>query len=131
MIIGILKEEGSENRVALLPQSVATLTKMLVTVLVEKDAGIKAFASDSDYETAGAKIASKADVIAQSEMLIKINPPSDGELSLMKEKAVFLAVLNPFFRLEPNCCYNTTIKVSNHNNNWFDFGFETTSNSFS
>ena len=97
MIIGILKEEGSENRVALLPESVATLTKMLVTVFVEKDAGIKAFASDADYETAGAKIASKADVIAQSEMLIKINPPSDGELSQMKEKAVFLAVLNPFF----------------------------------
>jgi H+-translocating NAD(P) transhydrogenase subunit alpha len=99
MIIGILKEEGSENRVALLPESVATLTKMMVTVFVEKDAGGRAFASDADYEAAGAKIAAKADVIAQSEMLIRINPPSDAELAQIKEKTVFLAVLNPFFNL--------------------------------
>lgn len=100
MTIGLLKEEGSENRVALLPESVAILTKMMVTVYVEKDAGIRAFASDADYETAGAKIAGKAEVISQSEMLIKINPPSEAELSQIREKAVFLAVLNPFFNSE-------------------------------
>jgi NAD(P) transhydrogenase subunit alpha len=97
MIIGILKEEESENRVALLPESVATLTKMMVTVMVEKNAGSRAYASDADYEAAGAKTAAKADVISQSEMLIRINPPSDAELAQMKEKTVLLAVLNPFF----------------------------------
>ncbi|MCX6307144.1 MAG: Re/Si-specific NAD(P)(+) transhydrogenase subunit alpha [Bacteroidetes bacterium] len=97
MIIGILKEESPENRVALLPESVATLTKMLVTVLVEKDAGLRAFAADADYEAAGAKIASRAELIAQSDMLIKVNPPSDDELAQIREKTVFLAVLNPFF----------------------------------
>jgi NAD(P) transhydrogenase subunit alpha len=100
MIIGILKEEGPENRVSLLPESGATLTKMMVTVLVEKGAGLRAFASDSDYETAGAKIAAKADVIAQSDMLIKINPPTDAEMGQFKEKSVFLAVLNPFFNTD-------------------------------
>jgi NAD(P) transhydrogenase subunit alpha len=97
MVIGILKEEGSENRVSLLPESVATLTKMMVTVYVESAAGMKAFASDADYVAAGAKIADKPEVIAQSEMLIKVNPPSESELSMIKEKTVFLAVLNPFF----------------------------------
>ena len=97
MIIGILKEEGTEKRVAFLPESVATLTKMMVTVYVEKDAGLKAFASDTDYEAAGAKIALKNEVIHQSDLLIKINPPSDVELAEMKEKTIFLAVLNPFF----------------------------------
>jgi len=29
-------------------------------------------------------------------MLIKINPPTDEEISLMKEKTALLAVLNPF-----------------------------------
>lgn len=100
MIIGILKEEGPENRVSLLPESVATLTKMMVTVFVEKGAGLRAFASDSDYETAGAKIAAKADVIAQSDLLIKINPPTDAEMGQFKEKTVFLAVLNPFFNTD-------------------------------
>ncbi len=100
MVIGILKEEAPENRVALLPESVATLTKMMVTVYVEKDAGQRAYASGEDYMTAGAKIASKPDVIAQSEMLIKINPPTDAELALMKEKTVLLAVLNPYFNTD-------------------------------
>ncbi|MEI7897673.1 MAG: Re/Si-specific NAD(P)(+) transhydrogenase subunit alpha [bacterium] len=97
MIIGILKEDGSENRVALLPESVAVLTKMMVTVYVEKEAGARAFASDSDYEAAGAKITAKADVISQSEMLIKINPPTEAELAQVKGKTVFLAILNPLF----------------------------------
>ena len=100
MVIGILKEGGPENRVALLPESVATLTKMMVTVVVEKDAGLNAFASDQDYENAGAKIASKDEVIRQSELLIKVNPPTDAELAVMNEKTVFLAVLNPFFNKE-------------------------------
>jgi H+-translocating NAD(P) transhydrogenase subunit alpha len=100
MTIGILKEEGPENRVALLPESVATLTKMMVTILVEKDAGLRAFASDAEYENAGAKIAGKAEVIVQSDMLIKINPPTEAELAQMKEKTVFLAVMNPFFNTD-------------------------------
>ena len=97
MVIGILKEEGPENRVALLPESVSVLTKMFVTVIVEQDAGLRAFASDTDYQAAGAKIATKGEVIAQSGMLIKINPPSEEELMQLKEKQVILAVLNPFF----------------------------------
>jgi NAD(P) transhydrogenase subunit alpha len=100
MIIGILKEEGQENRVALLPESVLTLTKMMVTVYVEHNAGLKAFASDTEYETAGAKIIEKGELISRSEMLIKINAPSEVELSQMKEKTVLLAVLNPFFNKE-------------------------------
>jgi NAD(P) transhydrogenase subunit alpha len=100
MILGILKESGNERRIALLPESVATLTKMMVTVLVESGAGQNAFAFDDQYEAAGAKILSKDEVIKQSDLLIKINPPTVEELSAMKEKTVFLAVLNPFFNKE-------------------------------
>jgi len=100
MVIGILKEEGSEKRVALLPESVATLTKMMVTVYVETGAGLSAYASDRDYEVAGAKLFPKNEVIHQSELLIKINPPTAAELAEMSEKTTFLAVLNPFFNKE-------------------------------
>ncbi|MEI6682177.1 MAG: Re/Si-specific NAD(P)(+) transhydrogenase subunit alpha [Bacteroidota bacterium] len=100
MVIGILKEEGSEKRVALLPESVAMLTKMMVTVYVETGAGLNAYASDRDYETAGAKLLPKNEVIHQSELLIKINPPTAAELAEMNEKTSFLAVLNPFFNKE-------------------------------
>jgi H+-translocating NAD(P) transhydrogenase subunit alpha len=100
MTIGILKETPSENRVALLPESVATLVKMNVTMLVEAEAGLAAFASDKAYEEAGASIATKAKVIAGADLLIKIQPPTPDEIALMKEGQVIMAVLNPYFNTD-------------------------------
>ncbi|MBK7212661.1 MAG: Re/Si-specific NAD(P)(+) transhydrogenase subunit alpha [Bacteroidales bacterium] len=100
MTIGILKEIESENRVALLPESVATLVKMNVTILVEKDAGLKAFAYDKDYEQVGAKIESKANVIAGSDLVIKVNAPTKEETAALKDGQVFMGVLNPYFNGE-------------------------------
>jgi NAD(P) transhydrogenase subunit alpha len=100
MTIGILKEVEGENRVGLLPEGVATLVKMNVAVLVEKDAGMRSFASDKDYEQAGAKIETKANVIAGSDLLIKINAPDKEELALLKDGQVFMGVLNPYFNGE-------------------------------
>jgi H+-translocating NAD(P) transhydrogenase subunit alpha len=100
MTIGILKEMEGENRVAMLPESVATLVKMNVTVLVEKDAGAKSFAFDKEYEEAGAKVDSKANVIAGSDLVIKINAPDKAETALLKDGQVFMAVLNPYFNAD-------------------------------
>ncbi len=97
MVLGILKETKDERRVAMLPESVATLVKMNVSVIVENDAGLSAFASNADYEVVGAKLDTKENVINQSEVLVKINPPTDEEKGLLKEGKVFLAVLNPYF----------------------------------
>jgi len=100
MTIGILKETPGENRVAMLPESVATLVKMNVTMLVETGAGLTAFASDKEYEEAGARIDTKAKVIAGADLLIKIQPPTAAELALMKDGQVILAVLNPYFNTD-------------------------------
>jgi len=100
MTIGVLKETAGENRVALLPESVATLVKMNVTMLVEAGAGLTAFASDKAYEEAGASIETKSKVIAGADLLIKIQPPSDEEISMMKEGQVVMAVLNPYFNAD-------------------------------
>jgi len=97
MTIGILKETEGENRVSMLPESVATLVKMNVSMLVEAGAGLAAFASDSEYEQAGASIATKAKVIAGADVLIKIQPPTPEEIALMKDGQVIMAVLNPYF----------------------------------
>ena len=97
MTIGILKETAGENRVALLPESVATLVKMNVTMLVEAGAGLTAFAPDKAYEEAGATIEPKAKVIAGADLLIKIQPPTPEEIGLMKEGQVIMAILNPYF----------------------------------
>jgi NAD(P) transhydrogenase subunit alpha len=98
MIIGILKEDRPERRVAMLPESVGTLAKMGVTMLVEKGAGLSAYASDAEYEAAGAKITSREELTGQAEMIVGINAPADVER--MKSGQILLAVLNPFFSIE-------------------------------
>ncbi|HNQ82763.1 MAG TPA: Re/Si-specific NAD(P)(+) transhydrogenase subunit alpha [Bacteroidales bacterium] len=100
MIIGLLKEMTGENRVALLPEGVAALVKMNATVIVEKGAGASSFASDADYEKAGAGIESREKVIASSDLVVQINPPDKAELNLLKDSQVLVAVLNPYFNIE-------------------------------
>lgn len=100
MTIGILKETTGENRVALLPESVATLVKMNVTLLVETGAGLTAFASDKEYEEAGARIETKTNVISGADLLIKIQPPTPEETALLKDGQIIMAVLNPYFNTD-------------------------------
>jgi NAD(P) transhydrogenase subunit alpha len=75
MTVGILKEPPTETRISLLPEGVAALTKKGIEVLVEADAGIKASASNADYEKAGAKIEAAEEVVAASDVVLSIHPP--------------------------------------------------------
>lgn len=95
MIIGILKESGNENRVAMLPGEVASLKKLGVDVLSELHSGEKAFASDKDYEASGATVTSRKDVIAKSEMLLSVNPPLEDGIDSFSEGQGPCFVLNP------------------------------------
>ena len=45
-----------ENRVAVTPDSVKNLTKLGFDVFIEKNAGVNASFSDSDYTKVGAKV---------------------------------------------------------------------------
>jgi len=97
MIIGILKEELPERRVAMLPETVAALCKMNVRVLVETGAGLSAFATDADYEIVGAQLVSKKEVLEKAGMIIKVNPPSQQEMAQLQEGQLLLAAFNPLF----------------------------------
>jgi H+-translocating NAD(P) transhydrogenase subunit alpha len=75
MIIGILKEQGIETRVSALPETVAAFIKLKATVLVESNAGEKAFAYNEDYTAVGAQVVSAQDIGAQADIILSINPP--------------------------------------------------------
>lgn len=95
MIIGILKESGSENRVALLPGEVAGLKKLGVEIIIERQAGDRAFATDKDYQAAGGSIAERKEVISKAEMLLSINPPLGDDIKSFREGQVICSSLNP------------------------------------
>jgi len=95
MIIGVLKESGTENRVAILPAEVVALKKMGIDVLVETSAGERAFAPDSAYVAAGAILDDRNMVISKATMLLSVNPPVENDINSFKEGQVICSVLNP------------------------------------
>jgi len=95
MIIGILKETGTEKRVAILPAEVVVLKRMGIDVAIEKGAGENAYAPDKDYETAGATIAGRKEVISKAAMLLSVNPPLEDDINTFPEGQVLCLVLNP------------------------------------
>ena len=95
MIIGILKEYGTENRVAMLPGEVTGLKKLGVEVIVESKAGEKAYFTDNDYLAAGALRAERNEVLLKAEMLLAINPPVDDDINSFRDNQVICCILNP------------------------------------
>lgn len=95
MITGILKESGTENRVAILPAEVTVMKKMGIDVWVELHAGQKAFSADKDFQAAGAVMAERKDIISKADLLLSVNPPLADDIDSFREGQVLCSVLNP------------------------------------
>jgi H+-translocating NAD(P) transhydrogenase subunit alpha len=95
MRIGIPKESvAGETRVAATPKTVEKLMKFGFEVAVESGAGERSSISDGQYSAAGAVIIQAADVW-QSDVIYKVNPPSEEEVTKIKEGATLVSFLDP------------------------------------
>lgn len=94
MIIGILKEALPEKRVALLPEACLFLIRLKNEIWIEKDAGVAAFASNLDYVKAGAKIVSREELLAGSNLIAAINTPALRDIAILKAGQVLIASMN-------------------------------------
>ncbi|ABM02420.1 NAD(P) transhydrogenase, alpha subunit [Psychromonas ingrahamii 37] len=96
MQIGIPREiQENENRVAATPNTVELLIKQGFTFLVEKNAGIAASFSDQAYQNSGAEIGTDKNLVWQSDIIFKVNAPTDTEITLMKEGATLVSFIWP------------------------------------
>jgi NAD(P) transhydrogenase subunit alpha len=94
MIIGVLKEQAPETRVSLVPEVVAALVKMNVTVWIEQGAGTSAFFSDDAYTAAGAVIKKSDEIRSSADMVLTIQGSNVGNV---KEGSVLLGIFQPLF----------------------------------
>ncbi len=96
MNIGILKEIfPSERSVALTPGGVQTLVGLGATVYIERNAGALSYFSDDEYRAAGGTIAySSEEVINRSDIVLKIAPPTDIELNLLRDGQTLFSALH-------------------------------------
>lgn len=94
--IGLPKETSNdERRISLTPGGVSILTANGHDITIEKNAGVNAHFSDQDYSEAGAEIAYSAEeLFRQSEMILKIAPPTKTELEWMQPGQILFSALH-------------------------------------
>ncbi len=95
MRIGVPKERlANEARVAATPKTVEQLLKLGFTVAIESGAGKLASFEDSAFLGAGASITDTAD-IWQSDIILKVNAPTDDEIALIKPGSTVISFIWP------------------------------------
>ena len=93
MTIGVPKETSlNENRVPITPDAVQVLTQYGYKLMIESDAGKKAFFSDLEYSEAGAFIVDKAKAFEQ-DLVLKVSAPSLEEIELLKPNSYIISAL--------------------------------------
>ena len=94
LFIGIPREISfQENRIPLVPESVALLVNNGHRILIETNAGVSANFTDSDFSEAGAQIAYSAEDVYKADLILKVAPPTTAELEYFKDKQSLLSIL--------------------------------------
>lgn len=92
--IGIPKESSfQENRISLSPDAVALLSHNGHSVVIESMAGNGANFTDKEFSDAGAEIVFSKEVVFQSDIIVKIEPPTKSELKLMKKDQQLISAI--------------------------------------
>jgi alanine dehydrogenase len=96
MNIGIPKEiKAQENRVSMIPGSVAELVKRGHQVFVQSGAGNGASYDDEHYQAVGARIVpDAATVFASAELIVKVKEPQPSEVALLQPHHILFTYLH-------------------------------------
>ncbi|MBW2229072.1 MAG: Re/Si-specific NAD(P)(+) transhydrogenase subunit alpha [Deltaproteobacteria bacterium] len=100
MIVGVPKEiVPGERRVALVPDAVRALVKLGLEVVVEAGAGVEAGCEDAAFEEAGARISADAASVWGSDLVLKVQPPTEAaaghEVDRLRSGAALICFLRP------------------------------------
>jgi NAD(P) transhydrogenase len=89
LTIGVPKETFPlEKRVAATPESVDRLIKPGFAVLVEDGAGQNSHFSNEAYEKVGAKIVTADEIWRQSDIVMKLRPPTEEQVKMLGDKTI-------------------------------------------
>ncbi|GGB39746.1 alanine dehydrogenase [Fictibacillus barbaricus] len=95
MIIGVPAEiKNNENRVAITPSGVITLTAAGHKVLVENNAGVGSGFTNEDYAAAGAEIVAEAKDAWAAEMVMKVKEPLESEYKHFRSDLILFTYLH-------------------------------------
>ena len=96
MQIGVPRESAEgERRVALVPEVVGKLKAEGLDVVVERGAGAGALIPDEQYEQAEARMVDDAGAVYESDVVVKVAPPSAEEVERLHSDGVLIGFLAP------------------------------------
>ena len=97
MIIGSIKEDLSlEKRVSITPETTKNIIGLGLNVCIEKNYARHLGIDDDQYKDAGADIKNSSnEVLNSSNLIIKVNCPSENEINILKENTILIGMLNP------------------------------------
>ena len=96
MILGSVNDSDIvEKRIPISPDTIKKYIASGFSVQVEKDFGKNSNIQDVELQNLGAKVLNREEIYKTSDILIKINCPSDAEISLIKNGAVLIGSFFP------------------------------------
>ncbi|HYI42714.1 MAG TPA: Re/Si-specific NAD(P)(+) transhydrogenase subunit alpha [Sphingomicrobium sp.] len=99
MKIAVLKETApGETRCAAIPETVKKFSALGAEVAVETEAGAMAGISNSDFESAGATVASRAEALQGAGIILCVNGPDAAEVGGADAGALLVGALDPMRR---------------------------------
>lgn len=92
--IGLPKERSyQEKRICLTPDAVSALTNNGHQVIIEAGAGNNAAFEDKEYSEAGAEISNDTAKVFACPVILKVEPPTLGEIEMLKPNAILISAL--------------------------------------
>lgn len=85
-----------DNRVPLVPDSVARLTEQGAVMLLEEGVGETVRIPDQAYRDAGAEVCGRDKVLAEAEMVLCLHKPPAEMIPKIKKDALLVSYLDPF-----------------------------------
>ncbi|HEY6047910.1 MAG TPA: Re/Si-specific NAD(P)(+) transhydrogenase subunit alpha [Sphingomicrobium sp.] len=95
MKLAVLKEAAGETRCAAIPETVKKFIALGAEVAVESGAGEGASVSDADFEAAGAKVGSRAEVLKGAGIILCVSGPDPKSLKGAEKGALLVGALDP------------------------------------
>tara|TARA_B100000963_G_scaffold295565_1_gene266474 strand:- start:275 stop:1369 length:1095 start_codon:yes stop_codon:yes gene_type:complete len=97
MIVGSIKEDlALEKRVSITPETAKNILGLGLKVCIEKNYASHLGIEDNEYKKTGVEIKdAPSEVLNSSNLITKVNCPTENEISILKDNSILVGMLNP------------------------------------
>ena len=97
MIVGSIKENTLlEKRVSITPETAKNIIGLGLKVNIDKGYALHLGINDDEYKNVGVEIKNNSkEVLDSSNLIIKVNCPSEDEIGILKDNSILIGMLNP------------------------------------